>query len=130
MGGEPQEFSTVQTVDLKCSRLVLSGDDSGWNRGRRQDGPLPRPYGRGLRGGFVKGAQRLAKEKYALRVAASPRRGGAFSLVNTGTGLVTDVPTEDIRRLIVDVVGAEKFGADEEVPEGATEFYLAERLPE
>lgn len=77
----------------------------------------------------VKGAQRLAKEKYALRVTASPRRGGTFSLVNTGTGLVTDVPTGDIKRLIVDVVGAEKFSADEEVPEGATEFYLTERFP-
>lgn len=77
----------------------------------------------------VKGAQRLAEEKYALRVTASPRRGGSFSLMNTGTGLVTDVPTEDIKRLIVEVVGAEKFGADEKVPEGATEFYLTERLP-
>lgn len=77
----------------------------------------------------VKGAQRLAKEKYALRVTASPRRGDTFSLVNTGTGLVTDVPTGDIKRLIVNVVGAEKFDAGEEVPEGATEFYLTESFP-
>ena len=77
----------------------------------------------------AKSAQRLAKEKYALRVTASSGKGGVPSLANTGTGLVTDVPTEDIKRLIVDVVGAEKFSADEEVPEGATEFYLTERFP-
>lgn len=29
----------------------------------------------------------------------------------------------------VDIVGAEKFSADEEVPEGATEFHLTERFP-